>query len=78
VTRRSWFASLSLRRRNKALAANDQESARIERLKEIEDEVRLVIEHWPALKRAIAYKLLYNQGIRIAAVDGTIREEIKK
>lgn len=40
--------------------------------------MRLVIEHWPALKRAIAYKLLYNQGIRIAAVDGTIREEIKK
>ncbi len=50
----------------------------IPRLKQHEDEVLSVLERWPAVKRAIAYKWLYSLGLRVGDVERVIREELLK
>ena len=46
----------------------------LQELKQVEDEVRMVLAKWPKSKQAIAYRYLYNLGIRIADVDRIVQE----
>ncbi len=42
---------------------------KLKRIKEVEDEILKSMESWPHWKRAIAYRYLFNLGIRIHDVD---------
>ncbi len=50
----------------------------LEMLKQAEDEVRVILDKWPKWKQAIAYRYLYNLGIRISDVDRIIREGLRE
>jgi len=48
-----------------------------EKLTRAEDEVMRVIGAWPKWTQAVAYRYLYNLGIRLVDVDRIIREGFK-
>ncbi len=50
----------------------------LEMLKQAEDDVHGIINKWPNWKQAIAYRYLYNLGIRISDVDRIIREGLRE
>ncbi len=45
---------------------------KLKRIKEVEDEILKSMENWPHWKRAVAYRYLFNLGIRIEDVDRLI------
>jgi len=48
------------------------------KLKQPEDEILGILGIWPKWKQAIAYRYLYNLGIRISDVDRIIQEGLGK
>ena len=50
---------------------------KLKRIKEVEDEVLKATNGWPHWKRAIAYRYLFNLGIRINDVDRIISLGLK-
>lgn len=45
----------------------------LDRIKEVEDEVLKSMGSWPLWKRAVAYRYLFNLGIRICDIDRLIK-----
>ena len=48
------------------------------KLKRAEDEVIRIVDAWPQWTRAVAYRYLYNLGIRLDAVDKIIQDSLKE
>lgn len=46
-------------------------------LKKLEDEVQNTLNSWPLIKHAIAYRYLFNLGIRIHDINRLISEGLK-
>lgn len=51
---------------------------RSERIKQVEDEVVKVVEAWPDWKKAIAYRYIYNLGIRVGDIDRLVRAGLRE
>jgi len=51
---------------------------RLQRIKEVEDEILKSMESWPHWKRAVAYRYLYNLGIRVDDIDRVINIGLKE
>ncbi len=49
-----------------------------EKLKEVEDSVRSIVDRQSRLWQAICYKYLHNCGFTLTGVDHVIKEELQK